>query len=83
MSCERLAMGPLLQRDIENLVAVLLRGLQRQAEHATGQVDETAPVGDSPTSTPDAEVAVTPHARFVGAQRKPSPRLATARRKRR
>lgn len=31
MSCERLAIGPLPQRDIEHVVAVLLRGLQRQA----------------------------------------------------
>jgi hypothetical protein len=83
MSCERLAMGPLLQRDIENLVAVLLRGLQRQAERTKGQVDESAPAADSPTSTPDAQVAVTPHARVGGAQRKPSLRRATAPRKRR
>jgi hypothetical protein len=62
---------------------VLLRGLQRQAERAKGQVDETAPVGDSHTSAPDAEGAVTPHARVGGEQRKPSPRRATAPRKRR
>jgi hypothetical protein len=82
MSCERLAMGPLLQRDIENLVAVLLRGLKRQAEGAEPPTDETAPPADSASSATGARAEPALHVRSGDAKRKPSPRPATARRKR-
>ena len=39
MPCERLAMGPLLQSDIESSVAVWLHGLQRQAERTESRGD--------------------------------------------
>ena len=39
MPCKRLAMGSLLQSDIENIVAVRLCGLQRQAERTERRVD--------------------------------------------
>ena len=39
MPCERLAMGPLLQSDIESVVAVRLLGLQKRAERTESRVD--------------------------------------------
>ena len=81
MSCERLAMGPLLQRDIENLVTVLLRSLQRQAE-GVEPPDETAPPADSATSATGARAEPALRVRSEDVKRKPSPRPATARRKR-
>ena len=39
MPCERLAMVPLLQGDIESIVAVWLHGLQRQAERTESRID--------------------------------------------
>ena len=79
MSCERLAMGPLVQKDIESIVTVLLRGLQRQAVPAEGAAEETPPREDASAARDPRAVAV-PHTRFVGAKRKPSPRRGNARR---
>jgi hypothetical protein len=83
MSGERLAMGPLHQRDIEHLVAVLLRGLQRQTVPTETGSEETAPLAETFTSPSGAHVETAPHARFVGPKRKPATRRATARRQRR
>jgi hypothetical protein len=76
-------MGPLHQRDIEHLVSVLLRGLQRQAAPSATGSEETAPLNEDSTSASDARIETTPHARFVGPKRRLAMPRATARRQRR
>lgn len=80
MSSERLAMGPLVQKDIESIVTVLLRGLQRQAVPIEGAAEATAPREDASAAARDPRAVAVPHTRFVGAKRKPSPRRGNARR---
>lgn len=80
MSCDRLATGPLLQRDIENIVVVLLRGLQRQAERAEPPTDNAAPLADPAPSATGARAKPALHVRSGDTQRKLAPRRAAARR---
>jgi hypothetical protein len=53
MCCERLAKGPLAQRDIERIAQVLLRGLERQAVPDETRLDEAARRKDVPMESAD------------------------------
>ena len=54
MCCERLAKGPLAQRDIERIAQVLLRGLERQAVPDETRHDEAPRREDVPMESTDA-----------------------------
>jgi hypothetical protein len=57
MQSERLAIGPLNQRDIERVAELLLRGLARRP--ASGRMDATRQSSDE--GTPTATRAEEPH----------------------
>ena len=50
---ERLATGPLLRGDVERVVAVLLRGLERLSGSIAPEGNEAAPMTAAPTSSPN------------------------------